>query len=127
MAAFLNKESQTSISLLTRPRAAVYQDSEEKMKDRSSECHGRPRKYGRQDFRSVRTILDKQIRLKAGVLTQWNIVKNTRTILHSDFALILLNYYQRAKEAKVGKGSTIMRNQWVATNNFFLTSAIYKL
>ena len=117
MAAFLNKESQTSISLLTRPRAAVYQDSEEKMKDR--ECHGRPRKYGRQDFRSVRTILDKQIRLKAGVFTQRNIVKNTRTILHSDFALILLNSYQRAKEAKVGKGSTIMRNQWVATNNFF--------
>ena len=53
MAAFLNKESETSISRQRRPRVAVYQDSEEKMKDRSSECRGRPRKYGRQDFRSM--------------------------------------------------------------------------
>ena len=120
MAAFLSKESETSISLQTRPRAAG-----------SSECRGRPRKYGLQDFRSVRDILDKHIRLKASVFTQWNIVKNTstetRTIPHSNFAYILLNHYQRAEEGKVGKGSTILRKQWVATDIIFLTSALYKL
>ena len=117
MAVILNKENETSILLQTRPRVAVCQDPEEKMKDRSSGWCGRPRKYGHQDFRSVRSILDKQIRLKANVFTQWNIVKNmnteTRTMSHSDFASILLNYYQKAEEEKVGIGSTIMRKQCV--------------
>ena len=77
----------------------------------------------RQGFRSVRSILDGEIRLKASVFTLWNIKKNTstgtKTILHSNFASILLNYYQRAKEGKVGKGRTIMRKQWVATDIIF--------
>ena len=131
MAPFLNKKIENSISLQTRPRVAVYQDPEGKMKDRSSGCRGRPRKYGRQGFRSIRSILDKQICLKVRVFQQWNIVKNnsteTRTMSHFDFPYILLNYYHRATEGKVGKGSTIMRKQWVATDIIFLTTALYKL
>ena len=101
------------------------------MKARSSGCRGRPRKYGLQDFRSVRDILDKHIRLKASVFTQWNIVKNTstetRTMSSSDFASIMFNYYHRSEEGKVGKGSTVMRKQCIATDIIFLTIALYKL